>query len=237
MVSQIVGIDLTRATEAVNAIARAHAQWWDTPQIHALEWMPRAIDPHIIGAGEQYRQAWPRFVELFGDRLPDGAIELGQRIGPVWETAMTELFERAPRTLCHGDFRADNLMFDDTTDGREHVGVVDWQIAYRSAGISDVGYLITQSMTPEDRHVHDRTLVETWYDALAAALGHRPAGYTLDDAWDGYRACTGVMTVYAVVAGGQLDAANDRGMQLVSDMASRSFSAALDLDAGSLLAT
>jgi hypothetical protein len=237
MVSQIVGIDLGRATEAVSAIARAHAQWWDTPQVHALAWMPRAIDPHIIGAGEHYRQAWPRFVELFGDRLPDGSIELGERVGPVWETAMTELFERAPTTLCHGDFRADNLMFDDTSDGKEHVGVVDWQIAYRSAGIADVGYLITQSMTPEDRHRHDRTLVETWYDGLSAALGHRPADYTLDDAWKGYRACTGVMTVFGVVAGGQLDAANERGMQLVSDMASRSFSAALDLDAASLLTT
>ena len=237
MVSQIVGIDLTRATEAVSAIARVHAQWWDTPQIHALDWMPRAIDQHIIGAGEQYRRAWPRFVELFGDRLPDGSVELGARVGPVWERSMADLFERAPTTLCHGDLRADNLMFDDAAEGKEHVGVVDWQIAHRSAGIFDVGYLITQSMTPEDRRLHDRTLVETWYAALATALGHEPADYTLDDAWQDYRAGLGVLTVFGVVAGGQLDAANERGMQLVSDMATRSFSAALDLDAGSLLAT
>jgi hypothetical protein len=237
MVSQIIGMDPERAGEAVTAIARAHAQWWDTPAVRALEWMPRAIDPHMIGAGEQYRQAWPRFVELFADVLPDGAIELGRRVGPAWETTMTELYQRAPMTLCHGDFRADNLMFDDAATGKEHVGVVDWQIAYRSAGISDIGYLITQSMTADDRRAHDRGLISAWYDSLCSALGEAPPGYSLDDAWDGYRACTGVMTVYAVVAGGQLDAGNERGMQLVSDMADRSFSAALDLDAGSLIPT
>lgn len=235
MVSQIIGIDSERAREAATAIARAHAQWWDTPAVHALDWMPRAIDPHMISAGEQYRQAWPRFVELFGDVLPDGAIELGERVGPAWEATLTDVYERAPMTVCHGDFRADNLMFDDTATGTEHVGVVDWQIAYRSAGISDMGYLITQSMTPDDRRQHDRALVSAWYESLSGALGGAPQGYSLDDAWEGYRACTGVMTVYAVVAGGQLDTANERGMQLVSDMATRSFSAALDLDAGSLI--
>lgn len=237
MVSQIIGLDVERAAEALNAIARAHAQWWETPEVHALDWMPRAIDPHIIGAGESYRQAWPRFVELFGDELPDGAIDLGERVGPAWEAMMTGLYERAPMTLCHGDYRADNLMFDDAASGRDHVGVVDWQIAYRSGGIADVGYLITQSMTPEDRQAHDHALVAAWYDAVSAALGRRPEDYSGDDAWDGYRACTGVMTVYAVVAGAQLDMANERGMQLVRDMAARSFSAALDLDAGSLLPT
>ncbi len=47
-----------------------------------------------------------------------------------------------PITLCHGDFRADNLMFDDPSTGGEHVGILDWQIAYRSGGVADICYLI-----------------------------------------------------------------------------------------------
>jgi aminoglycoside phosphotransferase (APT) family kinase protein len=235
MVSQIAGIEFERAAEAVKAIATVHAQWWDTPAVHALDWMPRATDPEIVSAGASYRQAWPRFVELFGDHLPDGAVELGEQVGPTWEATQTHLHESAPTTLCHGDYRADNLMFDDSTSGHGHVGVLDWQISYRSAAISDICYLITQSMTADDRREHDREIVEIWYAALTAALGGAPIGYTLDDAWDGYRASTANMTVYAVVGGGQLDPSNERGLELVRDMAARSFSAALELDAAALI--
>jgi hypothetical protein len=41
--------------------------------------------------------------------------------------------------------------------------------------------------------------------------------------------------VYGVVAGGGMDPSNERGLELVTDMASRSFAAALDLDAASFI--
>jgi aminoglycoside/choline kinase family phosphotransferase len=134
LVSQIAGIDVTRAAEAIRAIALVHAQWWASKDLDALTWMPRAIDPGIISAGAQYRQAWPAFLDRLGDAMPDGSIALGERIGPAWEATQTALYERAPSTLCHGDFRVDNLMFDDEAEGREHVGIIDWQISYRAAG-------------------------------------------------------------------------------------------------------
>ncbi|HEY5662432.1 MAG TPA: phosphotransferase [Ilumatobacter sp.] len=235
MVSQIAGIDVERATEAVRALARVHAQYWEAPQLGALDWMPRAIDMRVIQAGESYRQAWPHFVELFGDRLPEGSIALGERVGPTWESTTVALYERTPTTLMHGDFRADNLMFDDQTAGRDHVGILDWQIAYRAGGIGDICYLLTQSMTLDDRREHERSCVDAWYDALCSALGGPPAGYPAEQAWTDYRTATGNMTVYGVVAGGTLDPSNERGMQLVTDMAVRSFGAALDLDAASLI--
>jgi len=128
-------------------------------------------------------------------------------------------------------------MFDDTAEGKDHVGVLDWQIAMRSLGIGDVAYMISQSMTADDRRADDRTLVESWYDALCSSLGSPPTGYSLDDAWDGYRGAMATMTVYAVVAGGQLDPSNERGRELVHDMSVRSFSAALELDAATLITT
>jgi Ecdysteroid kinase-like family len=235
MVSQIVGLEFERASEAVRAIARMHAQWWDTPAIHALTWAPTALDPEIISAGQTYRDAWPAFLALVGDDLPEGSVALGERVGSTWESTAHTMFDAAPMTLCHGDYRADNLMFDDSTDGDDHVGVLDWQIAYRAGGIGDIAYLITQSMTPDMRRAHDRQLIEIWYEALSSALGRAPVGYSIDDAWDGYRLTTGTMTVMAVAGGGQMDPTNDRGRELIHDMATRSFSAALDLDAASLI--
>jgi hypothetical protein len=235
MVSQIAGLEFERASEAVQAAARMHAQWWDTPEIHAIAWAPTPLDPEIISAGESYRTAWPAFLAIFGDDLPEGSIELGERVGATWESTASAMLDEAPMTLCHGDFRADNLMFDDSTDGADHVGVLDWQLAYRGGGVGDLAYLITQSMTAEYRRAYDRQLVEIWYETLSSALGHAPEGYSLNTAWDGYRLATGTMTVIAVTGAAQIDPTNDRGRELFHDMATRSFSAALELDAFSLI--
>ncbi len=94
MVSQIAGMPMERATEAVRAIASVHAQWWDTPAVHALDWMPRLTDPPNSTAGGSYREAWPRFVESFGADLPEGSLGLGERVGADFEAIQL----RRPRT-------------------------------------------------------------------------------------------------------------------------------------------
>jgi hypothetical protein len=235
MVSQIAGMDAERTQQAVRAIARVHAQFWDSPAIRAMDWMPQAIDPEVSGAGHSFRESWPGFLALFGDDLPDGAVALGERVGSTWETAAQQVFDEVPMTMCHGDYRADNLMFDDATGGADHVGVLDWQVSYRGAGVGDVAYLISQSMTAETRRAHDRDIVSAWYDELCSSLGRAPDGYSRADAWDGYRMASASMTAMAVIGGAQADPANERGRELVHDMAVRSFSAALELDAASLL--
>ena len=122
------------------------------------------------------------FVELFADRLPDGAVALGERIGP-WEAVQTAVYESAPTKLCHGDVRADNLMFGDSASGREHVGILDWQITYLSGGIGDICYLTTQSLIVDDWRAHERELVDIWFDAVCSALGAPAEDYSAEQAW------------------------------------------------------
>lgn len=112
--------------------------------------------------------------------------------------------------------------------------MLDWPGAYRGVGVGDVAYLITQSMTAETRRAHDRHIVFAWYDELCSSLGGAPAGFSSEEAWDGYRRSSASMIAVPVLAGAQLDPANERGRELVHDMAVRSFSAALELDAMSL---
>lgn len=235
MVSQVAGISFERAAEAVKALALVHAEWWESPKLETLTWMPRMTDPVMLGAGAEYRRVWDNFVAVFADRLPDGAVELGRLISQGIEKVQISISEGTPATVCHGDFRADNLMFDDSSNGWDHVGILDWQIAYRGGSIGDICYLTTQSMTVEGRRAHERTLVDIWYESVCSALGAVPDRYTAEQAWADYRAATGVMTVYGVVAGGGLDPSNERGLELVTDMAARSFVAALDLDAASFI--
>ena len=228
LISQIAGMPAARAAEALEAIALLHAEWWDSPALDSLTWMPRLIDPIQISAGEQYRRSWPAFLERWGDVLPDGAVALGERVKDRWEDLVREGFDRSPTTLAHGDFRADNLMFDDRAEGRERVGVVDWQITHRGPAMSDVSYLVTQSLDVEERRRHEDDLVGRWFDALCRERGGEPEGFGPDDVWHEYRRGALVCTVYAVVAGGSMDPANDRGRQLVTALSNRAFIAALD---------
>jgi hypothetical protein len=212
-----------------------HGAWWSSPTLDSLGWMPRLDDPINLAAGQSYRDAWPLCEERIGRDLPPGAIELAQRTQTVFEDLLRVEVAEAPVTICHGDFRVDNLMFDDGAPEDDRVAVLDWQISYRGPAISDVAYFLCQSLTVEERRAHEEALVRGWYDALTAALGGEPVDYSFELAWLQYRRASLGTTVYPVTAVGAMDPANERGRELLLAMATRSFTAALDLDAGDLL--
>jgi hypothetical protein len=179
-----------RAAESVRAIALVHAEWWESPKLESLTWMPRRSIPGHLG-GRRVPRVWDHFVELFGARLPEGAVALGRAVGSSWEaTCRRRCTTRAPITLCHGDFRADNLMFDDSVTG-------DGTSAC-STGRSRTARWASATCRLPDRPVVDHTDAprprsgarRQWYDELSSTLGRAPDDYTTDDAWDGYRKAT-----------------------------------------------
>jgi hypothetical protein len=96
LISQIAGMDAARAGVALDALARLHAEWWDSPALDSLTWLPRLVDPVNLSAGEQYRQSWPAYLERFGDQLPDGAVAIGERVKDVWEQLVVDTDARWP---------------------------------------------------------------------------------------------------------------------------------------------
>jgi hypothetical protein len=238
MISQVAGLSGARAGSALSALARLHGIWWGSPVLDQMTWMPRLDEPINLAAGQQYRDAWPLFVERIGDAVPAEALALGERAQAVFEELLRRGVAEAPVTVCHGDFRGDNLLFDDGA-GADAVAVLDWQIAYRGPAVTDVAYFLCQSLTVEERRDHEGALVRGWYDELLAT--HRREhereleGYPFELAWSQYRRAAVGTTVYPVTAMGAMDPANERGRELVTSMAVRAFTAALDLGAGELL--
>lgn len=235
MVSQVEGVGVERAAEALCALARLHGTWWASPAVDGLEWMPRLDDPVNLAAGQQYRDAWPSFVERVGDALPPGGLELGERVQGAFEDLMRTGMAEAPTTICHGDFRVDNLLFDDAAEERERVAVIDWQISYRGPAITDVALFLCQSMAVEERRRHEERLVRDWYVGVVEAAGGDLHGYPLTLAWTQYRRAVLCTTVYGVVSAGAMDPANERGRELVTAMAVRSFSAGIELGSDEFL--
>jgi hypothetical protein len=226
----LAGISTARAGLAVERVARAHAQWWDSARLADLAWMPELRSPVMNQLGTLYRELWPAFVELRGEHLPPGSVALGERVRDGFEELLAEL-SRPPATVTHVDFRADNLLFGDPL-GPEPVAVVDWQLACRARGVFDVAYLLCQSMRSAQRRRHERAILERWHTSLT---GCGVRGYSLRDAVADYRRCT-LACLGCVVAGTTLDRATPRGRSIALAQAVRSFTAALDLDAPDLLA-
>lgn len=237
-VDQLEGVDTDHARAAVHTLALLHATWWESPRLAELPWLPRMADPITLSAGGQYRQSWPRFLDLFGELLPARGVELGERVQAQLETFFL-VADQGPHTLFHGDFRVDNLMFDDDAHGAERVGVVDWQICSRGPGVSDLAYFLCQSLTVADRRRQEVALLEQWYDELARRCGdgEEVPGYPFATAWRDYRRAVLVTTLYPVIAGAQLDLSNERSRALAEAMTERAFSAALDHDGPELYPT
>jgi aminoglycoside phosphotransferase (APT) family kinase protein len=133
-----------------------------------------------------------RFWGESGPRLVSRHLERGHRAGLVderqwprdrlWKAfaRMVEADDEGPPTLLHGDVHAGNVYYVRHGDG----GLLDWQLALRGCWALDVAYLLTSSLTPEDRRAHERDLLDSYLARLRAAGVESPER---DEAWTRYR--------------------------------------------------
>jgi hypothetical protein len=87
---------------------------------------------------------------------------------------------RAPRTVFHGDYRLDNLLF---RDAPRECTIVDWQTAGAGPAGHDLAYCIATSLDPATRRRVERDLVARHATRLRAQGVDRSD----DELWDDYR--------------------------------------------------
>jgi hypothetical protein len=228
---QLASCTIADAELAIDELARLHARWWNAPELDALEWVP-AADSEVNRAGLMlYPMAWPVWQQRFGGSVSERVVRAGEALGARCGEILAR-FVDGPRTLCHGDFRLDNLFFA-TQPGDPALRVIDWQIAIRGVGTYDVGYFITQSLTVEDRRAHEMELLRRYHAALVAG---GVGDYSFDDLLEHYRWTALFCFAYPVMGGGLGDLSNERGAALATAMTERSAAAIEDWKADELLA-
>ncbi len=229
LADQIEGCAPEDAVHVIDAAAALHSFWWNSPKLSDLTWLRPVNNDAYKSAQEQYTAVWPGFVERYGDRLPAGALA----VGAGYQTQIADMFdwivENRPHTIAHTDFRLDNLFFDHP-DGSP-VTVIDWQLSVRGMGPLDVSYFIAESMAPDDRRAHERSLLERYHAGLVAG---GVTDYSFDDLYDDYRMAL-VTQLTIPVVGQSMDPGNDRGRRLMDAMVERTFISIEDHDAGRFL--
>ncbi len=220
---QLAGLHPDDAAAAIRELAALHAAGWNSSELAALPWLNRSGPDAAALLAAVITDLYPAFRERYADRLEPGTLALIEDFLPRAPGYLAARDE--PRTIVHGDFRADNLLF-----GRERPVVLDWQTAGFGAGTADLAYFLASSLTVAARRQYEEALVRRYHSAATS----RGAEMSWHDCWTGYRrhAFSGiVMDIIAAVMVQQ----TDRGDAMFAAMARRHARHAIDLDALALL--
>ncbi|HUP87441.1 MAG TPA: phosphotransferase [Acidimicrobiales bacterium] len=221
---QMEGCSVDDAAKAVDELALLHGPLWNAKHLDGLSWITRGSGTSDPGTGSLVEMLLTGFLERYEPRLPPDVVELAQRAVPkLSKTAPPN----GPRTLVHGDFRNDNLMFGGT-DGR--VCVLDWQTPAIGHAVSDLSYFLGGSLLVEHRRAHERALLERY----RAGLAEHGVELAEDDCWRAYRRYAFAGLNMAVIAS-MLVGRTDRGDDMFMAMATRAAQHAIDLDSEALL--
>lgn len=220
---QLAGLTADEAAAAICELAALHAAGWASPDLAALPWLNRSSPEAADLMTAVVTDLFPGFRDRYAGSLAPGTLELIENFIPRAGRYLTDRNE--PRTIVHGDFRADNLLF-----GPSRPVVLDWQTASFGLGTSDLSYFLGSSLPVPVRQQHEQDLVRLYHSILAS----REVPLTWADCWSGYRrhAFAGlVMDIIAAMVVQQ----TPRGDEMFAAMASRHARQAVDLDALALV--
>lgn len=215
-VDQVEGLGRDEVLAVAEQLAALHRHWVDRPRDLADLRLRRsavaALDPEALERGRAVLDGWSE-LDAGGLAALDGLLAGRQRLVDAFAAAR-------PVTVCHGDPRADNVVFD----GEGRAVLFDWQQAAVQFPEADLAWLAATSLEPQVRRAVERELVE----AHARRLGHHRGA-----AWDRYRLGL-VLPCLAVLMLVQRQLDTSRGRDLVAASVRRIATAASDLEVASL---
>lgn len=225
---QVEGARRDQARSAVVALAELHAPFWGRPRTDALKWVPGLDTPGTSDALQgAMTNALPRFVERFGERLPDQGLDWLHAFVPRLAEWRTGLLDR-PLTIAHADYRLENMLFD----AAGKVTVIDWQTAMYTGGPTDLSFFLATNLDVDLRRDLERDLVELYRDTLH----HNGVGSdTTGHVWDDY--CTAHLWWMGMLANNlsSIETPDERSAALFDAMLTRLYAAAIDCDSGTWL--
>lgn len=218
----LAGLSMHRARLCIEQLAGVHA--WSVTEADAtvLAAFP-SLDTPI--AREILHPAFDLGWRMYRDRstvaVPAAVARYAERFVELAPKALAALTVR--QMLVHGDIRADNMFFDG-----DSLKIVDFQMASRAAGATDVAYLISQGLPTEVRRGHDEQLVR---DYLARLADDGVVDYSFDEAWRHYRFAVAYLMLLPVITLVGWDTMPDRSRALCLKLTERAVAAIDDLDA------
>ena len=181
-IPQSVGVDPARARRAIQHLAGLHGRFWETADEPALSDCGDFLSTRESRIMQTvYLLTLPAALDRFGDLFTDEtrrlAREFGFRIAAHFAT-----LSAGPRTTVHGDFRADNMLFD--AGEQADPALIDWQGFGIGCGMYDVAFFLGTSVTSDVRRGIERDALDEYHDVVCRSGAEN---YTREDCWRSYR--------------------------------------------------
>jgi thiamine kinase-like enzyme len=144
-------------------MARLHAQFWASESLDHMSWIaPYSVTSRIMQM--RFLQYVDRYLADEGANLTPARRDL---IGWLKQHGikLTETFSKEPATLLHGDFRLDNICFDDATGD---VVLFDWQTMLAGPAASDLAYFISATLPGDENEDRVDELIDTYHAELSS---------------------------------------------------------------------
>jgi hypothetical protein len=180
------------AATVLSEMAGLHAPCWERPELAGLEWLNRNTPDTNALLTALVSSLLPGFLERYADQLAPEHQKVCRQF--VAHIATWTGDRSGPRTVCHGDFRLDNLLFQ---AGDPRPVIVDWQTAAWGPGSVDVAYFIGGCLSTEDRRAHESDLLAHYHEELSRLGVH---DYSMEDLRRDYRHSTFGGVLMAIVA-------------------------------------
>lgn len=222
--SQLVGESIEHARVAMGEAAKLAVAFYGDEAVGEQDYVMSQARTDGGEFGQALlQQYWPGFLERFGHGISDECQAFAANYVDHHTTFATRF--RGPKTLAHGDFRSENILFDGTA-----ACIVDWQTTIESSPLTDLAYFMGGSVEVNDRRAWERDLVVEYSEVLAA-LG---LDMGFDACWAQYReqAMHGLMIT---ILGASFTEAAQRSDAMFQAMIQRHLQHCVDLQAGEFL--
>jgi hypothetical protein len=222
--SALLGATRAQTELALSQAAKLAASYYADDSFAQRDYvMTPARDDGGEFGGILMEQYWPVFMDRFGHGLTAEKIAFGERYVRGHRHFVTRF--QGPKTLAHGDFRNENLLF-----GEHEATTVDWQTLGESSALTDAAYFLGGSVEPDDRRNWEKELIAQYRVSMERE------GVSLSDqeCWNQYREFA-MHGIIITVLGASFSTPDERGDKMFMAMIQRHLQHCIDLDAGEFL--
>ena len=146
---------------ALDSMASLHAQFWDSSELQALSWItPVELSAKLVHMG--YLQSANTYLKENGTNLTEDQLKLHAWLKENG-VGLTERLGKKSMTLLHGDFRVDNLCFDDSA---EEMLLLDWQTTMAGSYGLELAYFLSTAIPADAPSEKLDEMIEYYRTAL-----------------------------------------------------------------------
>tara|TARA_B110000967_G_C18879835_1_gene560404 strand:+ start:98 stop:1306 length:1209 start_codon:yes stop_codon:yes gene_type:complete len=225
---QAAGCSEEDSKHVLTAMAKLHGQFWGGEELAGMSWIaPVAATSKIIQM--MFLQTAGKFRSANKGRLSKRQIQLVEWLKVNGEALTVKLGEESS-TLLHGDFRLDNICFDDS---KGEIVLFDWQTMSNGPAGMDLAYFLSAALPVNTGEEKINELIKHY----RVALSH--TGVNISSARLRWQYEMGILaTLHRIIPAahtGQLDLGSDRGPQMMQAWLDKTFDKAENLQFETIL--